>query len=337
MPAETMVEVWRGEICESRHVGHLAVADGAGRLVLALGDPERVIFMRSSAKPFQTMAVVLSGAADRFNMTSADLAIATASHTGERVHLEQVEHLLSLVGHTAADLQCGACPPLDREVRLELLRDGRGPEAIHSDCSGKHAAMLGVAEILGGDTANYLDPDAPGQKLAREVVAEMCMLRVEDVVVGVDGCSAPVFGVPLRAMAAGYARLAQPDSLRGELRSAAMRVRDAMLMHPYLIAGRNQVGVDIMREGQGRLIAKMGAEAVFGVGDLARGLGLALKLDDGQQRGVAPALIEALVQAGFLDEAQAAALGAWRGGPQRNYGGREVGRVVARFALRATV
>ncbi len=335
MDAELMVEVWRGQMVESRHSGHVAVADRSGKLLLVLGDPDRKIYMRSSAKPFQTMAVVMSGAADHYGMTSADLAIATASHTAEPVHIAQVQHVLSLVGKGVEDLQCGAHPPSDAESYEELRRQGIAPTSIHNNCSGKHAAMLGVAEILGGDTSRYLDPDAPGQRLIRSIVAEMCSLTEADIAIGVDGCSAPVFGVPLSAMAVGYARLADPQDLRPELRLAATRVRDAMMEHPYLIAGRNRVGVDIMRAGQGRLLAKTGAEAVFGVGDLARGHGLAIKLDDGQTRGVAPALVESLRQAGFLEDTAAEELKSWQGGTQRNFAGREVGRVAAQFRLRA--
>ncbi len=335
MDAELMIEVWRGQMVESRHYGHVAVADRSGRLLFALGDPDRKIYMRSSAKPFQSMAVVMSGAADHFGMTSADLAIATASHTAEPVHVAQVEHLLSLVGRSVDDLQCGAHPPTDAASYDELRRQGLVPTAMHNNCSGKHAAMLGVAQMLGGDLESYLDPGAPGQRLIRSIVAAMCSVPEDEIAIGVDGCSAPVFGVPLRAMALGYARLADPGDLPPELREAAMRVRDAMMEHPYLIAGRNRVGLDIMRAGRGRLVAKTGAEAVFGVGDLARGQGLAIKLDDGQTRGVAPALVESLRQAGFLDEKQAEELLTWQGGPQHNFSGREVGRVTSRFELKA--
>jgi L-asparaginase II len=337
MDAELMVEVWRGQMVESRHYGHVAVADTDGGLVYHLGNSDKKVFLRSSAKPLQTMAVVMSGAADRFGMTSADLAIATASHTAEPVHLRQVEHLLSLVGRSVQDLQCGAHPPGDIEAAEALRRLGEQPSALHNNCSGKHAAMLGVAEALGGDSARYLDPAAPGQRLVRSIVSRMCSVPEEEIAVAIDGCSAPVFGVPLRAAAVGYARLANPQDLPDDLRTAAARVRDAMLEHPYLIAGRGQVGVDIMRVGHGRLVAKTGAEAVFGVGDVTRGQGLVLKLDDGQTRGVAPALIESLRQAGFLSDAEAMECGRWQGGAQRNFGGLEVGRVSANFRLAPAV
>lgn len=333
MPAELMVEVIRAGRVESEHLGHAAVVGRDGRLLFSLGDPARRVYLRSSAKPFQSMAVVLSGAADRFSLTSADLAIATASHTAEHVHQEQVLGLLSRVGQGVEDLQCGAHPPSDAGTAAELARQGIEPTALHNNCSGKHAGMLGVAKALGADIRDYLSPDAPGQRLVRRIVAAFCAVPEEEIGVGVDGCSAPVFEVPLQALALAYARLADPSGMPGEYAEAARRVRDAMCEHPYLIAGRQRVGVDLMQVTDGRLVAKTGAEAVYGVGDRSRGQGLALKLLDGGSRGVAPALVEALAQAGFLRPEETARLEKWHHPVQRNYAGREVGEVRPHFTL----
>jgi len=335
--AERLVEVWRGGLLESSHVGHAVVVDRERDVLACTGDPERRVFLRSSAKPFQSMAVVLSGAADRFGFEDRDLAVATASHTGEDVHLQQVRHLLQLVGMHERDLGCGVHPPTDRAAQEELARRGEQPSVLHNNCSGKHAAMLGVARALGADPGHYLDAGEPGQRLVRSVVSAMCSVPEDEIDVGIDGCSAPVFAVPLRAMALGYARLADPSGLPADLRSAALRVRGAMLAHPYLVAGRGQVGVDIMRVGAGRLVAKTGAEAVFGVADLVRGQGFALKIEDGLERGVAPALIEGLRQAGFLDEDQVRELEPWRAHDLVNFRGLTVGRVVPNLNLRPLV
>ncbi|MDA8346900.1 MAG: asparaginase [Thermaerobacter sp.] len=335
MPAELMVEVVRGGRVESEHYGHAAVVDNDGRLLFSLGDPDHRIYLRSSAKPFQTMAVVLSGAADRYQMTSADLAIATASHTAEAVHQEQVTGLLSRVGQGVEDLQCGAHPPADSEAAEELRRQGLQPTALHNNCSGKHAGMLGVAKALGADIGGYLSPDAPGQRLVRRIVSAFCGVPEEEIGIGVDGCSAPVFQVPVRALALGFARLADPSGMPQDYALAARRVQEAMVEHPYLVAGRGRIGVDLMQASSGRLVAKTGAEAVYGVGDRSRGQGLALKLMDGSHRAVAPALVESLLQAGFLRDAEAAALKAWHRPVQHNFAGREVGEIRPSFRLRA--
>ncbi len=333
MLAELMVEVVRAGRVESEHHGHAAVVDKAGRLLYSLGDPERRIFLRSSAKPFQTMAIILSGAAERFHLTSADLAIATASHTAEPVHQEQVLGLLSRVGQGVEDLQCGPHPPSDAETADALRRQGVEPTALHNNCSGKHAGMLGVAKALGADVAGYLSPEAPGQRLVRRIVSAFCDIPEDEIGIGVDGCSAPVFEVPLRALALGFARLADPSGMPEEYLPAARRVADAMAEYPYLVAGRRRIGVELTEVSGGRLIPKTGAEAVYGVGDRALGQGVAIKVLDGGNRAVAPALIEALLQAGFLSETEAERLAAWRRQLQSNFAGREVGEIRANFQL----
>ena len=334
MLAELMVEVLRAGRVESEHHGHAAVVDKDGRLLFALGDPDRRIFLRSSAKPFQTMAVVLSGAADRFHLTSADLAIASASHTAEDVHLEQVLSLLGRVGQGVEDLRCGAHPPTDPEAAEALRRPGEQPRALHNNCSGKHAGMLGVAKALGAGVQDYLSPEAPGQRLVRRIVSAFCDVPEDEIGVGVDGCSAPVFEVPMRALALGFARLADPSGMQADYQAAALRVRGAMLEHPYLVAGRQRVGVDLMQAASGRLVAKTGAEAVYGVGDLERGQGLAIKVLDGGGRAVAPALVEALCQAGLLTQDEARRLGQWHHPRQTNVAGLEVGEIRPNFRLR---
>lgn len=334
MPAEVMVEIVRGDRVESEHRGHAAVVSKDGRLLFSLGDPERPVYLRSSAKPFQTMAVVLSGAAERFHLTSADLAIAASSHTAEAVHQEQVLGLLSRIGQGVEDLQCGPHPPADGLSAEELRRQGLQPTALHNNCSGKHAGMLGVAKVLGADLRDYLSPQAPGQLLVRRIVATLCGVAEEEIGIGVDGCSAPVFHLPVRALALGFARLADPSDLSPDYAAAAARVRDAMLEHPYLVAGRRRIGVDIMQAAHGRLVAKTGAEAVYGVGDVSRGQGLAIKVEDGTNRAVAPALVEALLQAGFLHPDEASLLAEWHHVRQENFAGRDVGEVRANFRLR---
>jgi L-asparaginase II len=334
MSAELMVEVVRAGRVESEHHGHVAVVDREGCLRLARGDPDRFVFLRSSAKPFQTMAVVLSGAADRFSLTSEDLAIATASHTAETVHQQQVLGLLSRVGQGVEDLQCGAHPPGDLEAAEELRQRGIRPTALHNNCSGKHAGMLGVAKALGADIRDYLSPQAPGQRLVRRIVSTFCGVPEEEIGIGVDGCSAPVFWVPLRALALGFARLADPSGMPEDYAQAARRVHEAMAAHPYLVAGRGRVGVDLTNATGGRLVAKTGAEAVYGVGHRGLGEGLALKVLDGGGRAVGPALIEALLQADFLSEEEAAGLFAWHRPLQQNFAGREVGEIRPNFRLR---
>lgn len=334
MSAELLAAVRRGGFDESLHLGHVAVVDASGGLRLAAGEPDVEIFLRSAAKPFQALALVVSGAMERFSLTAEDLAVACASHTAEPVHLAQVEHLLAQAGVPERWLQCGAHPPGDREEAQRLRESGQRPTSLHSNCSGKHAGMLAVARTLGADPGTYLSPDAPGQQLVLRLLAQTMDLDPSQIAIAVDGCSAPVFRMPLRALGLGFARLAQPETVEEPLRSALARVRDAMLAHPYLVAGRARIGPELMAAGRPRLVAKTGAEAVFGVGDCARGLGLAIKVADGSERAVGPALVEALLQAGFLQESEVGGLSGYHHPQLRNYAGILVGDIEPRVRLR---
>lgn len=334
MSAELLAAVRRGGYDESLHHGHVAVLDAAGRIRLTAGDPDAPVFLRSAAKPFQALALVLSGAMERFSLTAEDLAIACASHTAEPVHLQQVQHLLQRADLPVQWLQCGAHPPGDREEARRLREAGLQPTALHSNCSGKHAGMLAVARVLGADPATYLSPDAPGQRLVLELLAQVTDVPQAQIAIAVDGCGAPVFRMPLRSLALGFARLARPEGVAEPLRSALTRVRDAMLANPYLVAGRARIGPELMAAGAPRLVAKTGAEAVFGVGDCAQGLGLAIKVADGSERAMGPALVESLLQAGFLHEREVEGLGAHHHPQLHNYAGTLVGDIEPRVRLR---
>lgn len=333
MPAELLAAVRRGGWDESLHYGHVAVVDGRGRLITSVGDPDQPIFLRSAAKPFQALALVMSGALQRFSLDERDLAIACASHTAEAVHVAQVQHILRAADLDASLLQCGAHPPGDREAAEELRRSGQSPTSLHSNCSGKHSGMLAVAKHLGADLGTYLSPDAPGQRLILRLIAEVMDLREGEIGIAVDGCSAPVFRVPLRALALGFARLAQPESAPKELQGALTQVRDAILRHPYLVAGRRRIGPDLMAAGAPRIVAKTGAEAVFGVGDSVQGQGLAIKVMDGAERAMGPALVESLRQARFLSAEEVQGLRSWHHPELCNFAGIAVGDIEPRVRL----
>lgn len=335
MAAELLAAVRRGAFDESLHFGHVAVVDSSGDLCFVAGDPDTRVFLRSAAKPFQALALILSGAAERFSLDSSDIAVACASHTAEPVHLAQVQHLLSSADVPEEALQCGAHPPGDREAADLLRETGKAPTSMHSNCSGKHAGMLAAARAMGADLGTYLSPDAPVQRLVRKLFAEVAGIDEADIGIAVDGCSAPVLRVPLCAISLAFARLARPEGLREPLAAALTQVRDAMLAHPYLVAGRSRIGPDLMAAGAPRLVAKTGAEAVFGVGDISRGLGLAIKVADGSERAMGPALVEALLQSGFLHADEVARLGRWHRPELHNYAGILVGSIEPRVQLRA--
>ena len=299
MTAEAIVEVVRGTVVESRHRVHAAVVDAEGRLRGAVGSPDLVTFLRSSAKPFQAIPMVTDGALERFGITDEEVAVACGSHSGERGHLRAVGSLLQRIGSSAEALACGAQPPLDRAMRRELAEAALEPGRLHNRCSGKHAAMLAVARVNGWDTAGYERVDHPVQ---RRMVAELSRwldLPQEAMALGTDGCSVVTVGVPLRSMALGYARLA--SAARGGEADGG-RVARAMIDHPSMIAGQGRLCTELAACTEGRLLGKVGAEGLYCVGVPGAELGIALKIEDGANRAVGPAVIALLRDLDLISE-----------------------------------
>ena len=289
--------VWRGDLIESVHRGRYVVRDTRGELVDSLGDPESYVHLRSTAKPFQALPLVSSGAADAFRITDEELAVACASHSAEPKHLAAVRSILSKAGLSEADLRSGAHPPIYALAAARLARSGEKPRPIHGNCSGKHAAMLAVCAYAGWDPARYRDPEGPLQKLVRRTVAKLCGLEPEVVQLAGDGCGVPVFALPLENLALGFARFAAGgvEDFPEDLSEAVRRVRDAMRAHPYMVAGTGRFDTKLMEATN--LVAKGGAEGIFAAASL-EGWGLALKVSDGARRAVAPAVLAALGRGG---------------------------------------
>jgi L-asparaginase II len=286
-----LAAVRRGALVESVHRGRLAVCDPEGNVLEAVGDPEAYIYARSSAKPFQALPLVLSGAAEAFGLTDEELAVACASHNAEEPHLAAVRSILEKAGLTEDDLQSGAHLPLYEPVADKLIRSGEDPRPIHGNCSGKHAGMLAVCVHEGYETATYRDPGHPLQRRILGLIAEVCGLREDEVLIAGDNCGVPAFALPLRSLATGLARVATRNALPDELALAALRIGDAMREHPFMVAGTGRFDTDLMRSTD--LLVKGGAEAVLAVGS-RDGWGMVLKISDGALRGVRPVALAAL-------------------------------------------
>jgi L-asparaginase II len=342
MTSEPLIEVTRGPLVESLHRGAVAVVDANGQLVAHVGDPRFLTFVRSSAKPWQAVPVVESGAADRFGFTAEELAVMAGSHNGEPRQTATVLRSLDKIGLQEEALHCGVREPFDRETRLQLRAKGQPATAVYNNCSGKHASMLALAVHCGYPTQRYYAPDHPVQRQILNVVSDLAGLVPADVVIGVDGCGVPVFGMPLFGAALAFARLVDPPSNWPAARQmACRRVANAMLAHPDMVAGRQRICTDLMRSGSGRLVAKSGAEGFYAVGiragalpGLSVGLGVAIKIEDGNMaRARDPVVIETLQQLGLLDSTALRALETYRVGPIRNYRGEVVGQLRACFSL----
>ncbi len=320
---------------ESVHCAALAVSDANGAVVARLGSVEHPIYLRSSAKPFQTMALIESGAVERFGMTQEEVAVTAGSHNSEPEHLRAVSSILAKLGLDASALQCGTHTPFSREVADAYRREGRPFTPLENNCSGKHAGMLAAALAHGQDTRSYIDVSHPVQQRILAMVAEMTGRARERIEVAVDGCGAPTFAVSLSEAARGFARLIAPGG-GGHAESAA-RVVAAMRAHPLMVGGRGTLDSDLTAYAPRTFLAKRGAEGVqcvaFETPD-GRRLGLAVKISDGDNgRARVAVACEALRRVGALDDVEAAQRAETDSFVVRNNAAREVGRVRAAFDL----
>lgn len=282
---EPLLEVRRGPIVESLHRGAIALVDPSGRLLASVGDVEFVCYPRSSAKPHQAIPLVASGGADAFGMDDREIAIIAGSHGGEKIHTDTVRGILERLGSDEGALACGAHMPYDDRARREL--GDRPPTAIHNNCSGKHAGMLAAALSGGHSTEDYVDPNHPVQQAILGVISRFSGIAEGEIHIGIDGCSAPIFALSVRAQALMFARLANPVGLDEAEARAARRITAAMTKHPEMIgATEGRVDTDLMRAAGGRAIAKSGAEGVeclgiFPCDEFPDGAGVAMKIEDG--------------------------------------------------------
>jgi L-asparaginase II len=290
------VEVTRGSMVESRHRAAVAVVDANGTTIMAAGNIDRPAYPRSAIKPLQALAFIESGAADRYGLGPREIALACASHSGEPQHVELVLAWLRRIGCSAADLECGAHAPVNATASRDLIAAGRSPGPEHNNCSGKHAGFLTLARHLDVPTAGYIGIDHPVQRAVRAVLADMFGCNLDDVPVGIDGCGIPQYGVPLQAIARGMARLADDGSLGGARRDAARRVREAIAAHPFLTSGTGRFCMRVMDLTGERALVKAGAEGIYAAAVPGRGLGIAVKIDDGAGRAAEVVIGHVLVR-----------------------------------------
>jgi len=333
--SETLVEQVRGGLVEAIHRGDLAVVDSHGTLRASVGDPRgKIAYWRSAAKPFQALPLIHSGAAERWNLSSADLALIAGSHNGEPIHVDQASQILAKIGCRPTDLVCGTHPPLSPAAAEELRRMGAEPSVLHHNCSGNHIGMLALAEHLGVPLSGYPARDHPVQTAILEAVSGFVGVAESEIVVGVDGCGVPCFGTSVYHLAYAFARFMEPEQLSPAWAGAAHDIRTAMAGDPYLVAGQGRLDTDLMQSAD--VIAKGGASGVQCVG-LPGGVGIAIKIEDGSM-GPPPApgavaTIAVLQQLAFLDEEQVCALSAHARPVVRTSAGQVVGEVRPAFEL----
>lgn len=334
MASTVLVRVERGPIAESVHQGHIAVVDKNGGLIAQAGDPDCVTFARSAAKPLQAVPVIEAGAAETFGLSGEQVTLMCASHNGEPEHVQTAADLLHKIGLTADALLCGPHYPFHEPTANAMKRAGDVPTRLHNNCSGKHAGMLSLARLIGAPAAGYTSPNHPVQQAMLSAVADLAGMPAEQIALGTDGCGVPVFGLPLRQLAYAFATLGSPDRLSASRADACRGIVAAIRRHPRFIAGSDRFDTRLIEATGGRIVGKMGAEGVFALTVPAEGVALAVKIADGAQRALYPAVVEALIQLNWLGPDERASLQSFHRPPVRNWSGDTVGAVVPEFTLR---
>ena len=282
---EISVQISRGGITESEHRISAVSVNNDGKILQSWGDTSKPVYPRSAIKALQTLAFVELGGAETFGFTDQELALCCASHGGETEHVRTAQSMLSKLSLNEESLQCGAHWPTHTDSAYQLAREQGAPDQRHNNCSGKHAAMLGLALHLNADTNDYIHVDHPVQQCIMKTMSEMCDIDMSCSPVSPDGCSAPTWAIPLNNLALGFARFAAPHNLSPARKAACERLYRASVSHPYMVAGTNRYCTNMMQVLGSKVFLKTGAEGVYIAAIPEQGMAIALKCEDGATRG----------------------------------------------------
>lgn len=327
-----LAEVTRGSQVESLHLGSVAVVNTRGELLYHAGDPHFLTFTRSALKPFQAIPFLRDGGPAHFGYGSREIALMCASHSGEAMHVDIVQAMLRKAGCDEHHLRCGCHVPIHYATEEKQPPADTTFNQLHHNCSGKHAGFLAYCVQHGQATDSYIDPAHPLQREIRYSVAEVARVPESDLKIGIDGCSAPNYAMPLSQLALAYARLAQGDA-DPELGSVLSELFNAMTSHPELVSGTGRSDLAFMQTAPGDWVAKGGAEAVQVIGVRSAGLGIALKVADGNARALYPAAVAVLQQLGLITAVEATPLAPWLQPQLRNFRGLHTGDIRATVQL----
>lgn len=319
---------------ESIHHGAIAVVDNSGKLIASLGDPQFQTYARSSAKLIQALPVIESGAADHFQLTDDEISLICASHNSEVDHTDKASEVLRKAGVDERFYQCGPHYPKHIPTAEAMWERGEKPRPIHNNCSGKHAGMLALAKHIGAPLETYAELEHPVQQRNLQMMSEMSDYPAEQIRIGIDGCSVPVFGLPIYHLALAFARLAHPpESFSKTRQEACKRVIRSIQKHPFYIAGSDRFDTELVLKTHGRYVGKAGAEAVFAIAVPEKGYGIVVKVADGNSRAVYPSIVETLKQLELLTPAEEQALQSFHYSTVYNWKEQEVGKVRPVFKL----
>ncbi|MBX7146488.1 MAG: asparaginase [Alphaproteobacteria bacterium] len=284
------VEITRGNSTESCHHVHAVISDSEGKIIKSWGDYKKSVYPRSAIKPIQAIPLIETGALDHFNLTNKEIALACASHSGEEEHVNIVTAWLTKIGCRLEDLECGIHKPSSSAAYKNLILNHKAPTALHNNCSGKHTGFLTTARYLNEDIKNYIHIDHPVQQRVLETLKKICGINSNQFAYGIDGCGIPVITIPLHNMAQAMAKFANPRNLEPAIAKAIQRITQAVSEYPVLTGGTEEFCTEVMKTTGKKAIIKVGAEGVYCGYLPEKGLGVALKVEDGAKRAAEAAM-----------------------------------------------
>ncbi len=332
--SEKVVEVIRSGVVESIHLGNIAVVDCNGKMLSYLGEPEQIGYLRSSAKPLILLSHLMKKIHEHFHFSLQELAVMASSHSGGSMHIEVISGIAKKLDIKESDLTCGVREPFGESARYELYGNGQTPGQFHNNCSGKHLGNIAACKVMGYSWDSVTDPSHPVQKDILKIIAAFCDLPKESIHLGVDGCGVPVFGVPLKNMALAYARLFQTSFMGGKYSNEQQLLYQAVTTYPEMIAAEDRIDTKLARLTKGDHFGKMGADGVFCVHIQSKGMGIAVKIQDGSIRAVDPVVMETLAQLNTLPPGVLEELRVFHYPKIQTWSGKDVGMIKPVFTLK---
>ena len=331
-----LIETTRGNTVESIHYGSIAIAFYGRKKVFSIGDSKHPFFLRSSAKPFQALAFIERGGGNQFNFSHQEIAILCASHSGTDLQVDVLSHLQKKIGITEDMLYCGLHPPFHEKTAQRMLKNNEPLHPNRHNCSGKHTGMLAFTKMIGAPFETYLEHTHPVQKHILDTFSEMCEVPVDSIHLGVDGCSAPVFAVPLANAAAAFVKLCQPDNLPLERANACRMITTAMAAHPDMVAGPGRFDTTVINTAHGKIITKIGSEGYQGIGVMPGAckffkgsIGIISKIGDGDLALRAGSIVSLAIleKLGVLSDQELTKLRKFYTRPIKNFRGTDIGEI----------
>ena len=330
--SEIVLQYTRAGHVENIHRGDVAAVNCAGEIISEVGNAHLPMFWRSAAKPFQALPFVKNGGLEKYNISEEELAILVSSHSGEENHVSLVRGILKKLGLDESVLDCGVLRPLNGKAYKKLLLSGEPVTAVHNQCSGKHSQIIALAIMLGVPYEGYTKPEHEAQKLIFKHVAMASKVPESELEIGIDGCGVPVFYLPLYNMALAYARLSTPKRGDwGDYEVAATKIRNAMSKYPQIVSGTGRIDLAVPEITNGRIIAKIGSDAVYCLAVKDEDLGIAFKIEDGSFAAITPMVIAVLKHLDLLTKDEAAKLDEKFPPILKNHRGEIIGTIETKF------